>query len=61
MRLLGGKQRIICCVVVASFSNNGHKISSKTQNKWWMATGRRSIRDNDFFLENIVKNTLENP
>ena len=49
MSLLGEKQRTICRVVAASFSNNGHKISSNTQNERWMGTGRRSIRDNNIF------------
>ena len=36
MSLLGKKQRIICCVVAAPFSNDGHKISSNMQNEWLM-------------------------
>ena len=50
MRLLGGKNCISFVMwEAASFSNNGHKISSKRQNERWMGTGRRSIWDDYIF------------
>ena len=59
MRLLGGKYNVSFVMWQAvSFSNNRHKISSKTQNERWMGTDLYGII---IFLENIVKRTLENP
>ena len=50
MKLLGGKNSVSFVMwQAASFSNNGHKISSKTQNESWMGTGRRSIWGNYIF------------
>jgi len=49
MRLLGGKQRIICHVASSLFLPTTDKISCKTQNESWMGTGRRSIWDNYIF------------
>ena len=45
-----GKNSVPCVLwQAASFSNNGHKISSNTQNERWMATSGRSICDNCIF------------
>ena len=50
MTLLGGKSTVSFVMwQAASFSINGHKISSKTQNEMWMGTGRRYICDNYIF------------
>ena len=47
MRLLGGKNSVSYVMwQAASFSINGHEISSKAQNERWMGTGRRFICDN---------------
>ena len=44
MRFFGDKNSVSFIVwQPASFSNNGHKISCKTQNERWMGTGIRSI------------------
>ena len=56
MRLLGGKNSLSFVMwQAASFSNNRHKISSKTQNERWMAEDLYGII---IFFENIVKPTL---
>ena len=49
MRLLGRSNVSFVIWQAASFYNNGHKMSSKTQNERWMGTGRRSILDNHVF------------
>ena len=52
MEVIGGGGKNSVSFVMwqaASFSNNGHKILSKTQNERWMGTGRRSVCDNYIF------------
>ena len=72
MRLLGDKNSVSYVMWhAASFSNNEHKISSKTQNERWMGTGRRSVCDNYIFRKHsqtypgkplkFDRNPLENP
>jgi len=61
MTLLGGKNSVSFVMwQAASFSNNGHKISCKTQNEggWVRAEDIYGII---IFFENIVKRTLEYP
>ena len=55
MRLLGVKTAYHCHVVSSLFSNNGQKISSKTQNERWMGTGGKSICDNYIFRKHSQK------
>ena len=62
MRLLGGKNSVSFVVwQAASFSNKGHKISSKMQNERWMDTGRRSICDNYIFRQHSHKIPWKTP
>ena len=57
----GGGKNSVSFVMwqAASFSINGHKISSKRQNERWMGTEDLNLII--IFSENIVKRTLEKP
>ena len=55
MRLLGGKQHIICCVASSLFFSTTDTKFQVKHNERWMGTGRRSILDHHILRKYIQK------